>query len=186
LALGKVKEKVTELNEGPGQLLPGVQVQNHFDLTGLLNVTRETVRENLMMGMVLVVVILLMFLSNVRSALIVAINIPLALLFAFSPLFAMRGPGGQIFGPMADTYAFALGGALILALTIAPVLRLLFFRNLKPVPDNFLVRFLKRGYLRNFERCLDHRWATLAVFAAITTVTVAAFPFLGREFMPEL
>ena len=136
--------------------------------------------------MVLVTVILLMFLSNVRSALIVAINIPLALLFAFAvlflrgksanllsigavdfgiivdssvimveniyrhlssrriratcrsssafwrprseveqslffttaimvcaflPLFTMQGPEGQIFGPMADTYAFALGGA---------------------------------------------------------------------------
>ena len=36
---------------------------------------------------------------------------------AFVPLFTMQGPEGQIFGPMADTYAFALGGALVLALT---------------------------------------------------------------------
>src|SRR5215472_2677447 len=187
----------------------------------------------------LVAVILLMFVSNVRSALIVALNIPLALLFAFSvlflrgrsanllsigavdfgiivdssvimveniyrhlssgeyaelslkdrivraclevekplffstlimvcafiPLFTMRGPEGQIFGPMADTYAFALGGALLLALTVAPALCVLFFRNLKPAPDNFLVRFLKRRYLLQLERCLNHRWLTLAVFA---------------------
>src|SRR5262249_6422420 len=152
-----------------------------------------------------VTVILFMFLSNVRSALIVAINIPLALLFAFSmlfvrgksanllsigavdfgiivdssvimveniyrhlsagehaeltllerilrasqevqrglffstaimvcafiPLFTMSGPEGQIFGPMADTYAFALGGALLLALALSPVLCLLLFKNLK-------------------------------------------------------
>ena len=45
--------------------------------------TTETVRENLMTGMGLVVVVLLMFFSNVRCALIVAINVPLALLFAF-------------------------------------------------------------------------------------------------------
>ena len=41
---------------------------------------------------------------------------------AFLPLFTMAGPEGQIFGPMADTYAFALGGALLLALTLSPVL----------------------------------------------------------------
>ena len=51
---------------------------------------------------------------------------------AFLPLFTMQGPEGQIFGPMADTYAFALGGALLLALTVSPVLCLLLFRNLKP------------------------------------------------------
>src|SRR5205085_12330427 len=70
---------------------------------------------------------------------------------AFIPLFTMRGPEGQIFGPMADTYAFALGGALMLASTVAPVLCLLLFRNLRPSGDNFLVRFLKRGYLRQLE-----------------------------------
>ena len=41
---------------------------------------------------------------------------------AFLPLFTMSGPEGQIFGPMAETYAFALGGALLLALTLSPVL----------------------------------------------------------------
>jgi cobalt-zinc-cadmium resistance protein CzcA len=249
-----------QAHKSSGKLLPGVKIALHFDLTGLLHVTKETVRENLFLGMVLVTVILLMFLSNVRSALIVAINIPLALLFAFTvlfargksanllsigavdfgiivdssvimveniyrhlssgenadrplreriihscrevegalffstaimvcafiPLFTMRGPEGQIFGPMADTYAFALGGALLLALTVAPVLCLLFFRNLKPTPDNFLVRYLKRRYLRQLERCLNHPWVTLAVFCTLTVITLAALPNLGREFMPEL
>src|SRR5438105_12930128 len=46
---------------------------------------------------------------------------------ALLPLFTMQGPEGQIFGPMADTYAFALGGALVLALTLSPVLCLLLF-----------------------------------------------------------
>src|SRR6202043_3287348 len=66
---------------------------------------------------------------------------------AFLPLFTMQGPEGQIFGPMADTYAFALAGALLLALTVAPVLCLLLFKNLKPGRDNFLVRTLKSRYL---------------------------------------
>src|SRR5439155_4893007 len=106
---------------------------------------------------------------------------------AFLPLFTMQGPEGQIFGPMADTYAFALGGALLLALTVAPVLCLMFFRNLKPVEDNFIVRWLKRSYLRQLRICLQHRVITLLVFGGLILATVFfAVPHLGREFMPEL
>jgi cobalt-zinc-cadmium resistance protein CzcA len=260
-SLEKVKAKTDELNDNPGRLLPGVKLVSHFDLTGLIHRTTETVRENLLSGMLLVSVILFMFLSNVRSAVIVAINIPMALLFAFSvmflrgksanllsigavdfgiivdssvimveniyrhvssgehaelslrerilracreverpllfstlimvcafiPLFTMKGPEGQIFGPMADTYAIALGGALLLALTLAPALCLLFFRNLQPAEDNFLVRWLKSGYLRQVERYLDHRWLTLIVFSVLAVGTGwAAYNYLGSEFMPEL
>jgi cobalt-zinc-cadmium resistance protein CzcA len=260
-ALRDTRAKVKELNETPGRMLPGVKIDPYYDRTELVNVTTHTVRHNLIMGMVLVTLVLLMFLSNVRSALIVAINIPLALLFAFGmlfvrgksanllsigavdfgiivdssvimvenifrhvssgedaemplkqriirasheverglffstaimvcafiPLFTMQGPEGQIFGPMADTYAFALGGALLLALTLSPVLCLLFFKNLKPGRDNFLVRWLKRSYLKQLERCLNHRLLTLAVFGVIILATaVFALPHLGGEFMPEL
>jgi Cu/Ag efflux pump CusA len=255
------KEKVEELNETPGKLLPGTQLEINFDLSKLINLTTETVRENLIMGMVLVTVILLTFLSNVRSALIVAINIPLALLFAFSvlylrgksanllsigavdfgiivdssvimveniyrhisagenahlplkdriikasheverslffstcimicaflPLFTMQGPEGQIFGPMAQTYAFALGGALLLAVTAAPALCLLFFRNLKPARENLLVRWLKNSYLRQLRWCLQNRGITLAFMGTLVAATgIAAWFGLGREFMPEL
>src|SRR5436305_15273607 len=82
---------------------------------------------------------------------------------AVLPLFTMQGPEGQIFGPMADTYAFALGGALLLALTLSPVLCSLLFRRLKPARDNFLVRWLKRFYLWQLERCLDYRWVALGL-----------------------
>jgi heavy metal efflux system protein len=258
-ALHDVDEKIVSLNES-NYLLPGVQIDRYYDRSELIGVTTETVRENLVVGMVLVTVILLMFLSNVRSALIVAINIPLALLFAFAvlymrnksanllsigavdfgiivdssvimveniyrhlssgefrelplkqrilaatkevekslffttaimvcaflPLFTMKGPEGQIFGPMADTYAFALGGALVLALTVAPVLCLLCFKNIQPSRDNFLVRHMKSGYLKQLERCLRHRWATLAFMGGLIAITIALLPFLGREFMPEL
>jgi cobalt-zinc-cadmium resistance protein CzcA len=260
-ALQDVKKKVDELNGTPGRLLPGVKIDTYYDRTDLINVTTHTVRHNLILGMVLVTLILLMFLSNVRSALIVAVNIPLALLFAFSmlflrgksanllsigavdfgiivdssvimveniyrhlssgefaelplkeriirasheverglffstaimvcafiPLFTMQGPEGQIFGPMAETYAFALGGALLLAVTVSPVLCLLVFRQLKPARDNFLVRWLKKSYLRQLERCLNHRALTLVVFGGIIVATaLLAIPHLGGEFMPEL
>jgi cobalt-zinc-cadmium resistance protein CzcA len=106
---------------------------------------------------------------------------------AFIPLFTMTGPEGQIFGPMAQTYAFALAGALLLALTLAPVLCLLFFKHLKPAPDNFLVAWLKNSYLRQLDRVLRHRWIALALFTGLIGLTaVFALPALGHEFMPEL
>jgi cobalt-zinc-cadmium resistance protein CzcA len=260
-ALQDIEKKVKELNETPGRMLPGVRIEPYYNRTDLINVTTHTVRHNLVLGMVLVAIILLMFLSNVRSALIVAVNIPLALLFAFSmlflrgksanllsigavdfgiivdssvimveniyrhlssgqyadlplkeriirasheverslffstaimvcafiPLFTMQGPEGQIFGPMAETYAFALGGALLLALTVAPVLCVLVFRNLQPARDNFLVRWLKKSYLRQLRRCLNFRAITLTVFATLIALTVIfGVPHLGGEFMPEL
>ncbi|HWB11768.1 MAG TPA: efflux RND transporter permease subunit [Pirellulales bacterium] len=259
-ALRDLEEKVKELNESKGRLLPGVKIRPYYDRTELINVTTETVRENLLVGMGLVSLILLMFVSNVRSALIVALNIPLALLFAFSvlflrgksanllsigavdfgiivdssvimveniyrhlssgeyadlplkdrilrasreverslffttaimvcaflPLFTMKGPEGQIFGPMADTYAFALGGALILALTVAPVLCVLMLKDLKPAPDNFLVRWLKEGYLKQLDRCLRYRAVTLTFMGLLFALTAGMLPLLGREFMPEL
>jgi cobalt-zinc-cadmium resistance protein CzcA len=260
-SLSQVKAKLQELNDTPGQLLPGVKVNSTYDQTSLINRTTETVRENLGIGMVLVTLVLLMFLSNVRSALIVAINIPLALLFAFSvlllrgqsanllsigavdfgiivdssvimveniyrhlsageymslslkdrilrachevekplffstlimvcafiPLFVMTGPEGQIFGPMAQTYAFALGGALLLALTVSPALCLVFFRNLRPARDNVVVRYLRASFLRQVERCLNHRILTLTIFGVLGVITaLVAWRYLGFEFMPEL
>jgi cobalt-zinc-cadmium resistance protein CzcA len=106
---------------------------------------------------------------------------------AFIPLFTMQGPEGQIFGPMAETYAFALGGALLLALTVSPVLCLLFFRDLKPARDNFLVRLLKRSYLNQLKHCLNHPYVTLGLFGSLILATALfAVPQLGGEFMPEL
>ena len=104
----------------------------------------------------------------------------------FIPLFTMRGPEGQLFGPMADTYAFALGGALILSVTLCPVLCLFFFKNLKPAADNLMVRIMKRRYLTMLERCLRYRWITVGLMGALVVFTGFLVPRLGNEFMPEL
>jgi cobalt-zinc-cadmium resistance protein CzcA len=258
-ALHDLKAKIEELNQ-PGHLLPGVQIEPYYDRTDLINLTTETVHENLLLGLALVSMILLMFLNNIRVALIVALNIPLALLFAFSvlyirgksanllsigavdfgiivdstvilveniyrhlkqnehpelsiqervlracleverslffstlimvcallPLFTMTGPEGQIFGPMADTYAFALAGALLLALTVSPVLCCLFLKNLKPTRDNLLVRRLQAIYLWQLNWLLKFRWATLAGFLVLLVLTGVVAANMGREFMPEL
>lgn len=255
-----VKAKVEELNSTPGLLPPGIRIEPFYDRTELINTTTETVNENLRVGIVLVSIILLMFLSNVRSAIIIAINLPLALLFAFAvlffrkqsanllsigavdfgiiidstvimveniyrvvsaatynhmsikdriikaakeversllfstmimvcallPLFTMTGPEGQLFRPMAETYAFALGGALLLSCTIAPVLCLLMFRHAQPTEDNRLVNWMKTGYIRNLAWALDHREVALLLFGLMIAVTAWIVPHLGREFMPPL
>jgi cobalt-zinc-cadmium resistance protein CzcA len=258
--LEAVKVKVDELNRS-GRLLPGVKLEPYYDRIELVHTTTHTVTHNLVMGIVLVAMLLLMFLSNVRSAVIVAVNIPLALLFAFSvlylrgksanllsigavdfgiivdssvimveniyrhlttahdtelplkeriyhacmeidqalffstaimvcafiPLFTMSGAEGELFGPMAQTYAFALGGALLMALTLAPVLCLLFLKHVTPRPDNFFVRLLKNSYLRNLDRCLSHRYTLLAGMGALLLLTILVpLRKMGREFMPEL
>ena len=259
-ALQDVGALTKELNENAGRILPGVKIEVLYDRRSLIHVTTDTVQENLLVGMVLVTAVLLMFLSSVRTALIVAINVPLALLFAFSmlflrgksanllsigavdfgiivdssvimvenifrhlqsglhadqpmrqrvihasgevqrsllystavmvcaflPLFTMAGPEGQIFGPMADTYAFALAGAMLLALTLSPVLCTFLLKNVKSKGDNFLVHWLQVSYQRQLQRCIRHRWLTLAAFVGVLTATVCTLPFLGREFMPEL
>src|SRR5205807_4260397 len=90
---------------------------------------------------------------------------------ALLPLFTMTGPEGQIFGPMADTYAFALGGALLLAMTVSPVLCCLALRKLKPARENILVRGLQRLYLGQLRAALKVRWLVVAGFALLLVGT---------------
>src|SRR5207248_8048327 len=105
---------------------------------------------------------------------------------ALLPLFTMTGPEGQIFGPMADTYAFALAGALLLAMTVSPVLCCLALRKLKPGRENVLVRGLQWLYLGQLWVVLRLRWVTVAAFAVLLVGTGIMAAHMGREFMPEL
>jgi cobalt-zinc-cadmium resistance protein CzcA len=271
-ALASVKNKFEELNK-PGRLLPGVTLEPYYDREELIHLTTHTVIHNVVMGIILVSIILYMFVSNIRTAIIVSINIPLALFFAvsvlyqrgqsanllslgavdfgiivdsavivteniyrnltsgsyselpfkdrilryvkeidkalffstlimicaFIPLFTMSGAEGQLFGPMAQTYAFALGGALLMALTLTPVLCMFFFRNFKQPPpiahnayyvlpgENWLVRALKTRYIWNLRLAIRYPWATIGLMACLIVITVL-WPMqkIGREFMPEL
>jgi cobalt-zinc-cadmium resistance protein CzcA len=86
-ALHDVEETINRFNEDSAEMLPGVKIEPYYDRTELIHVTTHTVQENLIVGMVLVTMVLFMFLTNVRCALIVAINVPLALLVAFGMLY---------------------------------------------------------------------------------------------------
>src|SRR5262249_19193508 len=110
----------------------------------------------------------------------------LIMVCAFIPLFTMSGPEGQLFAPMADTYAFALAGALVLATTLTPVLCLFLMRNFKPVSDNLMFRFLKARSLWPRRVCRKSRWTTIFVMCSLIALTACLLPHVGREFMPEL
>ncbi len=105
---------------------------------------------------------------------------------AFLPLFTMEGPAGQIFRPMAHTYAFALGGALLLAITLSPVLCEMLLGHVQPKPDNRFVRWLTQTYANQLKLALKFRFVSLGLFAVVLAVTVLMLPLLGREFMPQL
>ncbi len=105
---------------------------------------------------------------------------------AFLPLFTLTGVEGVIFSPMAHTYAFAIGGAIVLALTLTPTLaRRLPAASLKD-EDNLVMRALQRFYNPLFATALRRPWTALAIGAIPIAVCVALFPLLGSEFMPKL
>jgi cobalt-zinc-cadmium resistance protein CzcA len=283
----RISAMVTEMNTD-GTLPPGVKVVPYYDRTSLVNVTTHTVLENLIFGCLLVFIIQWIFLGDLRSAIIVGVNIPFALFFAiillvlqgedanllsvgavdfgiivdsavivvenifrnfqmrsqerrellenlaegrygsdpsnpkgaqvvpgwtdrlrlimvsvlqvdravffsatitvaaFVPLFTMQGVEGQIFGPMARTYGYALAGALIATFTVTPVLSSLLVPEQVKETETFLVRWLRDAYTPALRFALARQ--KLVVGAAVGFLLLAGLltTQLGSEFLPAL
>jgi heavy metal efflux system protein len=105
---------------------------------------------------------------------------------AFLPLFTMTGVAGVIFSPMAHTYAFAIGAAILLALSLTPALT----SKLIPVgaeeKDSFATRQLKRLYLPVFRFGIRRPRIALAGGLVPVVLGLLLFRALGGEFMPKL
>jgi cobalt-zinc-cadmium resistance protein CzcA len=257
-ALEEVHAKVDELNTW--KLPKGIMVKTLYDRTVLIRTTIETVLNILLSGIVLVFVILYVFLGNFRAAFIVALTVPLALLFTFSmmvasgesanlislgaidfgiivdstlimvesifyhlahrkgpgltvpmhimraarevgrpiffsttiivvafiPLFTMTGVPGKIFAPMSITYGLALVGALLMAFTLAPALCSLLLSETVRERDTWVVQRLRTIYLGALTWGLKHDLFAVSLVAGLFTISVAAIPLLGGEFMPAL
>jgi cobalt-zinc-cadmium resistance protein CzcA len=256
--LKRVEAKTKELNE---QILPkDVKVLPFYDRTDLIALTTQVVERNLLRGMLLVVVILIFFLYDFRAGLIVAITIPLSLLFAFVcldlqhasanllsigavdfgilvdgavvmvenifrqlalrkgtpvtvmtiikeaaaevdrplfyavavivagflPIYALAGPSGTLFKPMADTMVFALVGSLIVTLTLLPVLCSWFMRQGVRERRNVVFEAIKSVYTKGLDFCLAHPWATTLGSAILLAGSLLLIPRIGAEFMPQL
>jgi cobalt-zinc-cadmium resistance protein CzcA len=104
----------------------------------------------------------------------------------YLPIYALTGPSGKLFHPMADTMSFALLGALVLTLTLVPVLASYWFRGGVREKVNRPYEAVKRWYAGKLDWALDHpRWTMLGAIA-IFGLTLLLVPFIGGEFMPHL
>jgi cobalt-zinc-cadmium resistance protein CzcA len=104
---------------------------------------------------------------------------------AFLPLFTMTGVSGVIFSPMAHTYAFAIGGAIFMALTLTPVLAAKFVPAQTTEKENLIMRSLHRVYNPTSDWFIARPRMGLLMTVVLAS-GVALFPLLGGEFMPKL
>ena len=253
-----VEAKTQQLNE---RILPAdVKVKPYYDRSDLVQLTIDTVEHNMLVGMALVLIVLMAFLVSVRAAVIVALTIPVSLLFAFIflhargvaanllsigaidfgilidgtlvmvenvfrvlgeregqtydlhevilvaakdvdrpifysvaviiagylPIYALSGPSGQLFKPMADTVSIALVGALILTLTFVPVMCSYWFKKGVHERENKPFEWVRKKYAGELDWCLNHPKITVVVATLIFAATLLLIPFIGGEFMPHL
>jgi cobalt-zinc-cadmium resistance protein CzcA len=104
----------------------------------------------------------------------------------YLPIYALTGPSGKLFKPMADTVAIALVGALILTLTLVPVLCAMWFKNGVHERENKPFEWVKETYAVWLDWCLDWPRTTLLLALIIFAATLLLIPFIGGEFMPHL
>src|ERR1022692_1994673 len=258
-ALEGVHQKVEELNNRI--LPPGVKIVPFLDRSNLVHFTSHTVLHNLTEGMILVSIVLLLFLGNVRGALIVAVTIPFALLFAaicldlsqipanllslgaldfgvvvegaivlienivrqlshsdgsktpnetisfashevqrpvfyaivititaFLPIFTLQRVEGRLFHPMAWTVVFALLGALLFSILVAPVLASFAFAKGTSEWRNPLMHFLVEQYRVAVRWAIRHRAITIGVCLVLVAIGnyLAFSGAIGSEFLPHL
>jgi cobalt-zinc-cadmium resistance protein CzcA len=246
------------------QALPeGVVVKPVYERTDLVNKAVGTAVRALVEGSILVAIVLFLFLGEFRSALVVVVALPLAMLIAFIcmeqaglsanlmslaglaigigmmvdgavvmvenafrimaerkahglpvdrtaavlaaarevatpitfaiviiivvflPLFSLQGLEGKMFKPMAFNISFAMAGSLLLALTLIPVLAALVLKP-KEERDTRLVAFLKKHYGVVLAWALRRRGLVLGIAGGALLGSLALFPLLGKEFMPNL
>ena len=257
--LDGVEAKAAQLNTS-GMLPKGYKIVPYYDRRSLVYTTLHTVFENLSLGMLLVFLVLMFFLGNLRTAIIAAINIPLAMfgafillyltgtpanllslgavdfgiiidstiivieniyrhlssadnpsestlicikrastevggpmfystlifIVAFLPLFTMKGVEGVIFSPMSHTYSFALISAILLAVTLTPVLTSFLLHKGMKETHNFVWEAFHRFYHNLFVRVMRWPKLTLAIIALIMVAGLSQFHRLGGEFLPKL
>src|SRR3977135_3867854 len=105
---------------------------------------------------------------------------------AFIPLFTLSGVEGNIFGPMARTYAYALAGGLLATFTVTPALSALILPEHVSETETWVVRQLHRIYMPALRFSLAPRIPISFGTLALVIVTAVAVPFMGLEFLPKL
>jgi len=109
----------------------------------------------------------------------------LIIIIVFIPLLTLQGLEGKLFGPVALTIVFALGGSLVLSLTVIPVLSSLLLKQAAHA-EPWLPRTLHRLYEPSLLWCLDHVKQVLAVAALLLLATGWVYTQIGKTFMPTM
>lgn len=110
----------------------------------------------------------------------------LVITIVYIPILSLVGIEGKMFRPMALTVIYALLGALLLSLTLMPVLCSYFLRGRISEGDNAFVRGLKRLYEPTLRLALRARWAFVGGAVALFALSLGIFGRLGAEFIPQL
>ncbi len=107
---------------------------------------------------------------------------------SFLPVFLLESQEGRMFRPLAYTKSFAIGFSSVLAITVVPVLMVLFIRGkrLRPEEDNPISRFFQKIYLPVIRWCLRHRAITIAANVVFLALTIPLLFKIGSQFMPPL
>jgi len=252
-----VARKIEQLKR---TLPAGVELRDYYSRDRLVRTTVATVMRNLIEGAVLVVILLSLFLYNIRAALIVTVTIPLSLLFAFIfmdlrgipanllslgaidfgiivdgavimtenivrhlsqhkptsrrvvrevqhaavevarpltfavliimtvyvPILTFQRIEGKLFRPMAVTISLAVIGALLLTLTLIPVLASYLFRRPPSERESPLLAILRRPYRPALRWCVRRPVIPILGAAGLLAISLWTFSLLGKEFLPEL
>jgi len=107
----------------------------------------------------------------------------------FLPLFLMGGIEGLLFRPLAVTVASAMFAALLLSLTLTPILAGHLLRSgerTRPDGEVAFVKWIKRGYVPALEYALRHRWIVICITLALLAPAALGMFLLGADFMPKL
>lgn len=107
---------------------------------------------------------------------------------SFLPVFLLQAQEGRMFHPLAWTKTAAISFSSILAITLVPVLMLIFIRGkkLRPESENPVSRFTQAIYLPVLRFCLRHRALTVIVNLAFLALTIPLAFRIGSQFMPPL
>ncbi len=105
---------------------------------------------------------------------------------AFLPLFTLSGVEGNIFGPMARTYAYALAGGLLATFTVTPALSAIILPAHVHETETRIMAFLHRLYLPTLNWAVGNRRIVMAGAIGLVVMTVVFGRLLGLEFLPKL
>ena len=119
---------------------------------------------------------------EVRSAVVYGSVI---VVLVFLPVFLLDGLAGSFFRPLALSYVLAIAASLLVALVVTPALSLLLLPQAVHERESPLVTWLKARYVRVLPRLVDAPRRAIAIIAVSLAAAIAAFPFLGEEFLPH-